>query len=81
MSAVLDDPRLEEEQCRRLAALRRDRDNAAVRRALDALCTAAEGGGNVMVPMKEALAALATGGEVSAALREVWGSYQPTDVF
>jgi methylmalonyl-CoA mutase N-terminal domain/subunit len=75
------DPRLEEEQCRRLAVLRRDRDNAAVRRGLDALRTAAEGSDNVLVPMKKALAALATGGEVSAALRDVWGRYQPTDVF
>jgi methylmalonyl-CoA mutase, N-terminal domain len=75
------DPQLEEEQRRRLAALRRDRDNAAVGRALDALRTAAEGSDNVLVPMKEALASLATGGEVSAALREVWGRYQPTDVF
>jgi methylmalonyl-CoA mutase N-terminal domain/subunit len=75
------DPRLEEEQCHRLAVLRRDRDNAAVRRGLDALRTAAEGSDNVLVPMKEALASLATGGEVSAALRDVWGRYQPTDAF
>jgi len=31
--------------------------------------------------MKAALAALATTGEVAAALRDVWGSYQPTDAF
>ena len=75
------DPRLEAEQCRRLEALRRDRDNAAVRRGLDALRRAAAGSDNVLVPMKEALASLATGGEVSAALRDVWGRYQPSDVF
>jgi methylmalonyl-CoA mutase N-terminal domain/subunit len=75
------DPRLEAEQCHRLAVLRRDRDNAAVQGGLDALRTAAEGSDNVLVPMKEALAALASGGEVCAALRDVWGRYQPTDVF
>jgi hypothetical protein len=31
--------------------------------------------------MKSALAALATTGEVSAALRDVWGGYHPTDKF
>jgi methylmalonyl-CoA mutase N-terminal domain/subunit len=31
--------------------------------------------------MKDALAARATGGEVSHALREVWGTYVPNDAF
>ena len=31
--------------------------------------------------MKEALRARATVGEVCDALREVWGTYVPTDVF
>jgi methylmalonyl-CoA mutase N-terminal domain/subunit len=31
--------------------------------------------------MKEALAARATGGEVSHALRDVWGMYVPHDAF
>jgi methylmalonyl-CoA mutase N-terminal domain/subunit len=34
-----------------------------------------------MYPMKEALAAKASGGEVSDALREVWGRYNPPDIF
>jgi methylmalonyl-CoA mutase N-terminal domain/subunit len=75
------DPRLEAEQRERLAALRRDRDASAVSGALSALRRAAEGTGNVLLPMKAALAALATTGEVSAALRDVWGSYTPADVF
>jgi len=49
--------------------------------ALSALRRAAEGTDNVLVPMKAALAALATTGEVSAALRDVWGRYTPVDVF
>ena len=53
------DPAIEEQQVKRLAALRADRDGAAVRRALDELRRAAEGSDNVVLPMKEALAARA----------------------
>jgi methylmalonyl-CoA mutase N-terminal domain/subunit len=31
--------------------------------------------------MKQALAASATGGEVAHALRDVWGTYVPNDMF
>ncbi|NED95145.1 methylmalonyl-CoA mutase [Phytoactinopolyspora alkaliphila] len=71
------DPELEAAQCERLAALRESRNGAAVDRALDELRTAASGSENVMDPMRDALAARATGGEVCDALREVWGVYQP----
>ena len=71
------DPRIEAEQCERLAALRRERDGRAVTRALDALRAAAEGTANVLPPMREALAAHATGGEVAHALGDVWGRYIP----
>jgi methylmalonyl-CoA mutase N-terminal domain/subunit len=33
------------------------------------------------VPLKQALALRATVGEVCNALREVWGTYQPTERF
>ena len=75
------DSGLEAEQCERLVVLRRERNSAAVSRALTSLRKAAEGTDNVLVPMKTALAALATTGEVSAALRDVWGGYHPTDAF
>ncbi|GGZ18941.1 methylmalonyl-CoA mutase [Streptomyces inusitatus] len=75
------DPGIEARQCERLAALRAGRDRAAVAGALDALRTAAGGTANVLPPMKEALRALATVGEVCGALREVWGSHVPTDTF
>jgi methylmalonyl-CoA mutase N-terminal domain/subunit len=42
---------------------------------------AAVGTDNVLWPMKEALAARATVGEVCNALREVWGTYVPPDRF
>ena len=75
------DPRIEADQCERLAVLREERDDDAVSRALDALRDAAAGTHNVLRPMKEALAARATGGEVSHALRDVWGTYVPNDAF
>ena len=75
------DPAIEAEQRARLATLRAERDNAAVDKALEALKVAAAGTDNVLWPMKEALAAKATVGEVSNALRAVWGTYVPPDRF
>jgi len=75
------DPAIEEAQVARLAELRRDRDNGRVRSALSDLSKAAEGTGNVLGPMKEALANLATVGEVSQALRDVWGVCRPVERF
>lgn len=75
------DPQIEVDQCERLAALRADRDNDEVAAALEELKVAARGTDNVLYPMKRALAARATGGEVSHALREVWGTYVPRDAF
>ncbi len=75
------DPQIELDQRERLAALRAERDGAAVRRALDALRTAAGGTDNVLPPMREALRLRATAGEVAHALRDVWGMYVPHDTF
>ncbi|MDQ1484694.1 MAG: methylmalonyl-CoA mutase, N-terminal domain [Actinomycetota bacterium] len=72
------DPAVEADQVRRLAELRASRDAGAVGRALAAVRTAAGGEGNVLPPIKVALAARATVGEVCDALRSVWGSYEPT---
>jgi methylmalonyl-CoA mutase N-terminal domain/subunit len=71
------DPALEAEQVQRLRALRAGRDAAAVDAALAGVRAAAGGTGNVLPPIKAALAARATVGEVCASLREVWGSYEP----
>ncbi len=75
------DPAIEAEQCERLAALRAARDNGAVDRALDEVRAAAASDVNILGPMKQALAAMGTVGEVSNALRDVWGTYQPRDSF
>jgi methylmalonyl-CoA mutase N-terminal domain/subunit len=75
------DPAIEAQQAERLARLRADRDSSAVDRTLTALRRAARGKENVLYPMKDALAARATVGEVCNALREVWGTYTPVDSF
>ncbi|MFL4906566.1 methylmalonyl-CoA mutase [Streptomyces sp. MMS24-I2-30] len=81
------DPAIEARQAERLAALRASRDGAAVDSALAALRKAAGGAGgtgkddNALYPMKEALRARATVGEVCGALREVWGVHVPQDLF
>ncbi|MET8683933.1 methylmalonyl-CoA mutase family protein [Streptomyces sp. NPDC004732] len=75
------DPAIETEQAARLARLRTERNGPAVSTALAALQEAAKGEANVLPPMKEALRARATVGEVCDALREVWGAYVPTDAF
>ncbi|QFG69121.1 acyl-CoA mutase large subunit family protein [Ornithinimicrobium pratense] len=75
------DPAIEAQQGQRLETLRRERDNAEVERRLDEMRAAAQGSDNVLYPMREALRARATGGEVADALREVWGSYVPRETF
>ncbi|MCA1712376.1 MAG: methylmalonyl-CoA mutase family protein [Actinobacteria bacterium] len=75
------DPAIEADQRERLRVLRSRRDNAAVERHLADLRKAAEGNDNVLYPMREALRELATVGEVSNALREVWGTYTPQEFF
>jgi methylmalonyl-CoA mutase N-terminal domain/subunit len=75
------DPSIEAAQAARLTELRASRDDDAVERALAALRAAADGTDNVMYPMKDALRARATVGEVCDALREIWGAYRPSDRF
>ncbi|GBE22926.1 methylmalonyl-CoA mutase large subunit [bacterium BMS3Bbin01] len=75
--ALRIDPALQEDQASRLAALRERRDGAAVGEALETIRATARSGGNVLYPMKEALRGLATLGEVSDALRDVFGEYRP----
>jgi methylmalonyl-CoA mutase, N-terminal domain len=75
------DPAIEAQQVDRLAKLRAERDQSAVDQALTDLKKAAEGAGNCLYPMKAALKARATVGEVCNALRDVWGVYVPADNF
>ena len=75
------DPAIEAQQAERLAKVRSSRTQSDVDRELDALREAAGGAANVLVPMKAALAAQGTVGEVCNALRDVWGVYQPPQAF
>jgi methylmalonyl-CoA mutase, N-terminal domain len=67
-----------ERQAERLKELKESRDNGAVERTLSDISKAAEKSENLLYPMKEALGNLATLGEVSDALREVFGQYRPS---
>jgi methylmalonyl-CoA mutase N-terminal domain/subunit len=71
------DPQLEEDQKRRLAGWRASRDQAAVESALANLGDQAGTDYNLLPPMKIALLAGATVGEVSDRLRSVFGLYRP----
>ena len=73
--------RVEEEQRRGLADLRRNRDNARVTRALSELRDTARGTGNLMQPMLECARAYATVGEQVAALQDVFGTYREPAIF
>jgi methylmalonyl-CoA mutase N-terminal domain/subunit len=64
-------------QVQRVGRLRKERDAAAVASALAAVEETARGTDNLLPPMKEALRARATLGEVSDALRTVFGEYRP----
>jgi methylmalonyl-CoA mutase N-terminal domain/subunit len=69
------DPATERGQVARLAALRAGRDQAEVTSLLDAVRAAARCADNLLPPMREALRAKATIGEVCGVLREEWGEY------
>jgi methylmalonyl-CoA mutase N-terminal domain/subunit len=78
---VLELQRIGEEeaagQVERLRALRASRDGTAVDHALAEVEDAARGDANLLPPMREALRARATLGEVSDVLRTVFGEYHP----
>ena len=67
---------LEARQKARLAEARRTRDQAAVSAALAQLTTAASGSDALMAPIIAAVRTRATLGEISDALRAVWGTYR-----
>uniref|UniRef100_A0A7C3YSV8 Methylmalonyl-CoA mutase n=1 Tax=candidate division WOR-3 bacterium TaxID=2052148 RepID=A0A7C3YSV8_UNCW3 len=69
------DPELEERRKRELAEYRQRRNKKRVSFALKELRRVAEGDGNLMPPIIEAVRAEATVGEISDTLREVFGEY------
>ena len=71
------DPRVEETRAQFLAEWRSSRDAAAHAAAIEKLTATARGTGNLMPPILAALKAHATLGEVSDAMRTVFGVYRP----
>ncbi|HET8628455.1 MAG TPA: methylmalonyl-CoA mutase family protein [Thermomicrobiales bacterium] len=63
------------QQLARLRQFRADRDDAAVAAALERVRAAAEGTDNLLYPMKDALRAGATVGDVCGTLRGVFGEF------
>jgi methylmalonyl-CoA mutase, N-terminal domain len=74
------DPDLQRRQIDRVHEVRARRDRSAVDAALKDLEGAARGSDNLLHPMRRALAAYATLGEVSDVLRGVFGEYEPSAI-
>jgi methylmalonyl-CoA mutase len=72
----IDTNSVREGQVARLERLRKDRDEGACRRALEALTAAAVGGGELLESAVEAALARATVGEITSAVEEVFPRYQ-----
>ncbi|ESQ01564.1 Methylmalonyl-CoA mutase large subunit [Streptomyces sp. ADI96-15] len=73
------DPVRERQQAERIAKLRAWRLQERVDEGISRMQKTAQGTGNVLNPMKDALAAGATIGEVCNALRQVWGTHRPSE--
>jgi methylmalonyl-CoA mutase N-terminal domain/subunit len=74
------DPALEREQVERLRALRAKRDSAKTKATLSELERRAGTGENLLPAILAAVESFATGGEISDALRRVFGEYQESVV-
>ena len=73
------DPEFERRQVDRVRAVRASRDAAGWRAALDAVIAAARGSANLVPPILHAVEARATVGEISDALRSVFGEHREID--
>ena len=71
------EPRGEAEQVERVRRVRAERDGTAAERCLERLSEEAQGTGNLLPPLREALAAYCTIGECCDRLRAVFGEHQP----
>jgi methylmalonyl-CoA mutase N-terminal domain/subunit len=70
------DDSVEKKQIERLRRLRQDRDNEQVEQLLDRVRQVARSSDNIMPVLIEAVKAYATVGEITGALREVFGDYR-----
>jgi methylmalonyl-CoA mutase N-terminal domain/subunit len=71
------DPEAEHAQVERLKRFKENRDQELVRQRLAELRAAAEGTGNLLPPIRRALKDNCSLGEVCAAMKDVFGAYQP----
>jgi methylmalonyl-CoA mutase N-terminal domain/subunit len=71
------DPRVREVQIKRIAELKSSRDSKKIQPSLAELRRAAQGDGNLMVPILECVRAYCTLGEMCDVLRGVFGEYEP----
>ena len=69
------DPEAERRQLERTARVRAERNAGEAARTLDAVRDAARGEANLLLPMREALRAHCTVGEICETLRAEWGMY------
>jgi methylmalonyl-CoA mutase N-terminal domain/subunit len=69
------DPAAEQRQRERTTRVRTERNAEAAAAALAAVRETAAGTGNLLPPLREALRARCTVGEICGALRELWGTY------
>src|SRR3954462_9130855 len=70
------DPESEKRQLKRLAAFKEARDQAKLDERLQSLRDVAQGEGNLLPPIKEALRAGGSIGDVCNAMRDVFGEYR-----
>jgi len=68
-------------QLKRLAKVKAERSDVAVKEALAALARAAEGDDNLMHKLIDCANAYCTVGEMVSALKAVWGEFQQPVVF
>ncbi|MFC1974758.1 methylmalonyl-CoA mutase, partial [Chloroflexota bacterium] len=74
------DARVEKRQTERLRVLRRERDNSKVSQALDKIRQVAQSDENIMPSLIEAVKVYATVGEITDALRDVFGEYREPSI-
>jgi methylmalonyl-CoA mutase N-terminal domain/subunit len=75
------DPKGAQEAKARVERVRKERDTAGARTALQKLSAAAAGPDNLQPYVREAVAAYCTLGEIASVLRERFGAYQPPTRF
>ncbi|MFH1351324.1 MAG: methylmalonyl-CoA mutase family protein [Pseudomonadota bacterium] len=76
LGAFRIDPGLEAKQVEQLNRVKKERDGNVVRETLAYIREVAEGDGNLVPPVLEAVRAYATIGEICNVFREVFGEYQ-----